>query len=290
MTTSWPSPASGGAPIAQIAKDFGISESCLRNWLHRADVEDGHRARCDRRGVRGAAGAEAPQPAAGAGERGSPPRRGLLVAGEPAGKMMYPLVRELAGDGIPVTVTCRVLKLARQPYYRWLAHLSATGRERRRISWMRCSRRTEMTRNSATGCWPMRPGPRATWHVTGRCGGSAAGMAGGVSSDNDAAARPVSPAHPRTRTRSAATSPPRRPTGCGWPTSSATRRSRTLAVVGGHRGMPVAAGVWKLEDGRLPRRGGGWWSSPRQRRVVPVLPDGAGSASETERHTRGTSG
>ena len=34
--------------------------------------------------------------------------------------MMYPLVRELAGDGIPVTVACRVLKLARQPYYRWL--------------------------------------------------------------------------------------------------------------------------------------------------------------------------
>ena len=28
---------------------------------------------------------------------------------------------ELAGDGIPVTVTCRVLKLARQPYYRWRA-------------------------------------------------------------------------------------------------------------------------------------------------------------------------
>ena len=34
---------------------------------------------------------------------------------------MYPLVRELAVDGIPVAVTCRVLKLARQPYYRWLA-------------------------------------------------------------------------------------------------------------------------------------------------------------------------
>ena len=34
--------------------------------------------------------------------------------------MMYPLVRELAGDGIPVTVSCRVLKLARQPFYRWL--------------------------------------------------------------------------------------------------------------------------------------------------------------------------
>ena len=35
--------------------------------------------------------------------------------------MMYPLVRELAVGGIPVTVTCRVLKLARQPYYRWIA-------------------------------------------------------------------------------------------------------------------------------------------------------------------------
>ena len=35
---------------------------------------------------------------------------------------MYPLVRELAADGIPVAVTCRVLKLARQPYYRWLAN------------------------------------------------------------------------------------------------------------------------------------------------------------------------
>ena len=33
----------GDAPISQVAKDFGISESCLRNWLHRADVEDGHR-------------------------------------------------------------------------------------------------------------------------------------------------------------------------------------------------------------------------------------------------------
>ena len=33
---------------------------------------------------------------------------------------MYPLVRELAVDGIPVTVSCRVLDVARQPYYRWL--------------------------------------------------------------------------------------------------------------------------------------------------------------------------
>ena len=33
----------GDAPITQIAKDFGIADSCLRNWLRAADVEDGNR-------------------------------------------------------------------------------------------------------------------------------------------------------------------------------------------------------------------------------------------------------
>ena len=34
--------------------------------------------------------------------------------------MKYPLVRELAADGFPVTVTCRVLKFSTKNYYRWL--------------------------------------------------------------------------------------------------------------------------------------------------------------------------
>ena len=37
--------------------------------------------------------------------------------------MMYPLVRELAAKDaplrVPVAVTCRVLNIACQPYYRW---------------------------------------------------------------------------------------------------------------------------------------------------------------------------
>ena len=40
--------------------------------------------------------------------------------------MMFPLVRELAVQEdpirVPVTVTCRVLDLCRQQYYRWLAN------------------------------------------------------------------------------------------------------------------------------------------------------------------------
>lgn len=31
-------------PIAQIARDIGVSESCLRSWLHRAQVDAGDRA------------------------------------------------------------------------------------------------------------------------------------------------------------------------------------------------------------------------------------------------------
>ena len=31
-------------PVAQIAKDLGISESCLRRWMEQADVDDGHKA------------------------------------------------------------------------------------------------------------------------------------------------------------------------------------------------------------------------------------------------------
>ena len=41
--------------------------------------------------------------------------------------MVYPLVTELAADGIPVTVACRVLELSRQPFYRWLANPVTAG-------------------------------------------------------------------------------------------------------------------------------------------------------------------
>ncbi|WP_264032383.1 IS3 family transposase [Cellulosimicrobium sp. SH8] len=110
----------GEAPVKQIAKDFGISESCLRNWLHAADVEDGNRP-----GVTASESAELRE----LRRRNRQLEQEVEVLRRAAAylsqahlpKMIYPLVSELAGDGIPVTVTCRVLKLARQPYYRWLA-------------------------------------------------------------------------------------------------------------------------------------------------------------------------
>lgn len=31
----------GGAPLTQIAKDFGVSDACAHNRLKKADIEDG---------------------------------------------------------------------------------------------------------------------------------------------------------------------------------------------------------------------------------------------------------
>ena len=33
----------GQAPLSQIAKDFGISEGSLTNWMKKADIADGRR-------------------------------------------------------------------------------------------------------------------------------------------------------------------------------------------------------------------------------------------------------
>ncbi|XMN04802.1 IS3 family transposase [Streptomyces griseobrunneus] len=112
-----------GVTLEQIAADFGVHPITLSKWLRRTDTDEG--------------GAK---PATASGEsaelREARRRIRLLeqenevlrraaayLSREPAVKMMYPLVRELAAAAphrVPVAVTCRVLNLARQPYCRWL--------------------------------------------------------------------------------------------------------------------------------------------------------------------------
>ncbi|WP_253705481.1 IS3 family transposase [Brachybacterium sp. P6-10-X1] len=107
-----------GQKLSVIARDFGISESCLTNWMRQADVEDGKRP--------GTTGEDST-------ELRDLRRRNRLLEQENEvlrraaaylsqanlPKRFYPLVSELAADGIPVAVSLRVLKLSRQPYYRW---------------------------------------------------------------------------------------------------------------------------------------------------------------------------
>jgi putative transposase len=109
-----------GVRIKDVAADFGISESCLQNWLTQADRGDGVRSGPTTGEQAELREAKEADPVARAGERGPAPGRGVPVPGTAAGEMMYPLVRDLAGDGVPVTVSCRVVKISRRPYYRWL--------------------------------------------------------------------------------------------------------------------------------------------------------------------------
>ncbi|REJ07111.1 IS3 family transposase, partial [Microbacterium bovistercoris] len=108
-----------GVTIRQVAADFGISETCLQNWLRQADVEDGAKP-----GVTKAEADEARELRKRVRlleqENEVLRRAAAYFAQAHLPKMSYPLVTELAAAGIPVVVTCRVLKLSRQPYYRWL--------------------------------------------------------------------------------------------------------------------------------------------------------------------------
>ncbi|WP_420371868.1 IS3 family transposase [Ornithinimicrobium pratense] len=110
-----------GVGLDQIAKDFGIHFTTLYSWMKKAEEEDGERP--GGAAVASAELREAKRRIRLLEQENEVLRRAaayLSQANLP--KMMYPLVRELAGDGIPVTVTCRVLNLARQPYYRWLTN------------------------------------------------------------------------------------------------------------------------------------------------------------------------
>ncbi|RCG17709.1 GNAT family N-acetyltransferase [Streptomyces diacarni] len=89
-----------GVTVEQIAADFGVHPFTLSKWLRRADTDEGARPVT---ASSESAEARSPQahPAAGTGERGLAAGSGVSVAGEPVGKMMYPLVRELAAAADP---------------------------------------------------------------------------------------------------------------------------------------------------------------------------------------------
>ncbi|WP_204814805.1 IS3 family transposase [Paenarthrobacter ilicis] len=110
----------GEAPLAQIAKDFGLSVTTLKRWIAIADRKE--------------SGA-GPAATESAEMRELKKRNRLLeqeneilrraaayLARDINPKMIYPLVTDLAADGVPVAVTCRVLGFSKQGYYRWKAN------------------------------------------------------------------------------------------------------------------------------------------------------------------------
>ncbi|RFC71150.1 IS3 family transposase [Streptomyces sp. AcE210] len=108
-----------GVTVEQVAADFGVHAMTLWKWMRRADIDDGTKPGTTSQ--ESAELREARRRIKLLEQENEVLRRAaayLSQANLP--KRIYPLVKELAVDGVPVTVTCRVLKLARQPYYRWL--------------------------------------------------------------------------------------------------------------------------------------------------------------------------
>ncbi|WP_432489691.1 IS3 family transposase, partial [Kineococcus sp. SYSU DK018] len=109
-----------GVTLEQIAADFGIHVMTLSKWMRQADVDEGAKP-----GVSTSESAELRQARARIRlleqENEVLRRAAAYLSQANLPKRLYPLVSELAAEGIPVAVTCRVLKIARQHYYRWLA-------------------------------------------------------------------------------------------------------------------------------------------------------------------------
>ncbi|WP_344007336.1 IS3 family transposase [Streptomyces thermocarboxydovorans] len=108
-----------GVTVEQVATDFGVHPMTLWKWMRRADINDGSKP-----GVTSQESAELREARRRIKlleqENEVLRRAAAYLSQAHLPKRIYPLVKELAVDGVPVTVTCRVLKLARQPYYRWL--------------------------------------------------------------------------------------------------------------------------------------------------------------------------
>ncbi|ROZ50962.1 IS3 family transposase [Rhodococcus sp. WS3] len=106
------------APLFQIAKDFGVSEATLHNWLKKADIEDGNRPGSTKE--ESAELRELKKRNRLLEQENEVLRRAAAYLSQGnSPKMMFPLVRDLAVDGVPVTVTCRVLGFSTQAFYKW---------------------------------------------------------------------------------------------------------------------------------------------------------------------------
>jgi transposase-like protein len=111
----------GDRPLVQLAKDLGISRSCLHAWLKQDDAD-----------ARSGAGDQLPtetrkkltdlrRRTRQLQTENDVLRRAIhLALRKCSPKVLYALIRELADGGVPVAVACRLLHVSTSGYYEWL--------------------------------------------------------------------------------------------------------------------------------------------------------------------------
>ena len=105
--------------MAQVAKNLGISESCLRRWMEPDEIDAGRAEGLTSAEKRELVELRRKNRVLETEVEILKRAQRLLRAGERAPKIGFRLVLELAADGVPVAVACRVLKVSRAGYYEW---------------------------------------------------------------------------------------------------------------------------------------------------------------------------
>lgn len=107
---------SGQDPVARVASDLGISESCLRRWMAR-DVDTGRREGLTSDERRELVDLRRRNRAVEMELEILKRASAYFARGNVLRRMSFRLVRELAADGISVAVAYRVLRVSRSGFY-----------------------------------------------------------------------------------------------------------------------------------------------------------------------------
>ena len=139
----------GDRSVGQVAKDFDLTETAVREWVKQAERDAGTgRRRADQRRAPGAGRAAAGEQAAARG-RGHPQAGdGFLREGDPVN--CYPFIEAEKAQRRNVKRACELLKVSRSAYYAAREDQPVGPGRGRTPSWPPRSRRCTRNRRAAT--------------------------------------------------------------------------------------------------------------------------------------------